>query len=257
MIAPCAAWDTAMKTERVELHPAYILHHHPYRNSSRLLEVFSRDYGRFGMIARGVSSKRSRLQGRLQPFRPLLLSWHSRGELATMRTAEPDGAPPVLSGAALMSGFYLNELLLRLTGRHVPYPRLFRNYHRTLNRLGERRAGQDALRLFECHLLQELGYGMTLDHEVEHGRPIQPEAHYCYHIERGPVELATGEPANGVQLAGSSLLALASGQFPDQQSRKDALRLMRTVLAFYLGSKPLRSRELFRSLKGVNRGTTL
>ncbi len=237
-----------MKTERVELHPAYILHHRPYRNSSRLLEVFSRDYGRFGMVARGVSSRRSPLQGRLQLFRPLLLSWYSRGELATLRGAEPDGAPLKFSGAVLMSGFYLNELLLRLTWRHVGYSRLFQIYHQTLNQLGEQRVNQEALRIFECRLLEELGYAMILDQDVETGRPIQPDAYYCYHIERGPVE-APMEQGSGLRVAGSSLLALADGALQDEQSIKDARRLMRSVLAFYLGDKPLHSRELFRSME--------
>ncbi len=237
-----------MKTERVELQPAYILHHRPYRNTSRLLEVFSRDHGRFGMVARGVFSRRSRLQGRLQPFRPLLLSWHSRGELATMSGAEPDGAPLMFSGAVLMSGFYLNELLLRLTWRHVRYSRLFQIYHQTLNQLGEQGVNQQALRIFECRLLEELGYGMILDHDVETGQSIQPDAHYCYHIERGPVEVSA-EQGSGLRIAGSSLLALARGVFPDEASLKDARRLMRTVLTFYLGDKPLRSRELFCALE--------
>ncbi len=248
MIGHCEAWDMAMKSERVELQPAYILHHRPYRNTSRLLEVFSRDHGRFGMVARGVSSRRSRLQGRLQPFRPLLLSWFSRGELATLSGAEPDGAPLMFSGAVLMSGFYLNELLLRLTWRHVSYSSLFQIYHQTLNQLGEQRVNQQALRIFECRLLEELGYGMILDHDVESGRPIQPDAHYCYHIERGPVE-APAESTSTLQVAGSSLLALANGVLPDEESLQDARRLMRTVLTFYLGDKPLRSRELFRSLE--------
>ncbi len=237
-----------MRTERVELQPAYVLHHRPYRNTSRLLEVFSQDHGRFGMVARGVSSHRSRLQGRLQPFRPLLLSWYSRGELATMTGAEPDGVPLMFSGAILMSGFYLNELLLRLTGRHVSYSRLFQVYHQTLNLLGETRVNQEALRIFECHLLEELGYGMILDQDVETGQPIQPDAYYCYHIERGPVKLLAGQDCD-LRIAGSSLMALAGGVLHSDQSLKDARRLMRTVLTFYLGDKPLHSRELFLSLE--------
>ncbi len=238
-----------MKTERVELQPAYILHQRPYRNSSRLLEVLSRGHGRFGMVARGVAGRRSRLQGRLQLFRPLLISWQSRGDLATMRSAEPDGMPLALSGAALMSGFYLNELLLRLTGRHVVSPELFDSYHRTLNRLAADGVNQEALRVFECRLLEELGYGMILDHDVQSGRPIQPDACYCYHIERGPVEVVAQKDSSGLRVTGSSLLALAAGELRDERSLKEARRLMRLVLNHYLGDRPLRSRELFRALR--------
>ncbi len=244
----CAAWGTAMRGERPELQPAYILHQRPYRNSSRLLEVFSRHHGRFGMVARGVTRRRSGLQGRLQPFRPLLISWQGRGDLATMRGAEPDGEPLPLSGAALMSGFYLNELLLRLTGRHVACPALFDSYRNTLNRLAAGGVNQEALRIFECRLLEELGYGMILDHDVQSGRPIQPHARYCYHIERGPVEV-TAQRGPGPQVAGSTLLALAAGELRDGRSLKEARHLMRMVLKHYLGGRPLRSRELFRALK--------
>ncbi len=237
-----------MKIERVELQPAYILHQRPYRNSSRLLEVFSRDHGRFGMVARGVAGRRSRLQGRLQPFRPLLLSWQGRGELATMRSAEPDGAPLALTGAALISGFYLNELLLRLIGRHVVCGGLFQTYHRTLNRLARNGVDQEALRIFECALLEEMGYAMILDHDVESGRPIQPDACYCYHIERGPVEIPARRDCP-LRVAGSSLLALSAGELRDQRALQDARRLMRAVLNFYLGDRPLRSRELFRAME--------
>lgn len=242
-----------MNRERVRLQPAYILHHHPYRNSSRLLEVFTRDHGRFGMVARGVGSRRSRLQGRLQPFRPLLLSWSGRGELMTLTAAESDGLPLPLSGAALLGGFYLNELLLRLTGRHLPTPDLFALYHETLCRLGEGGLDEGVLRSFECRLLEELGYRMVLDHDVESGAPIQPDRCYCYHIEKGPVEVA--EDGGGeLRLSGSTLLALARGRFPDAASLREARRLMRRVLAFYLGDKPLRSRQLFRALEKRSQG---
>ncbi len=245
-----------MSRERIALQPAYVLHHRPYRNSSRLLEVFSRDHGRLGMVARGVGSRRSRLQGRLQPFRPLLLSWVGRGELATLTDAEMDGPPPALSGAALMAGFYLNELLLRLTGRHVAASRLFHDYRRALEALGRGQGlDQAVLRRFECRLLEELGYGLILEQDVDSGEPILPHRRYCYHIERGPVAVKEGEEERqGVQLTGRTLLALAAGDFPDEDSLREARRLMRRVLAFYLGDRPLRSRELFRTLESGSQG---
>ncbi len=243
-----------MNRERVQLQPAYILHHRPYRNSSRLLEVFSRDHGRFGMVARGVGSRRSRLRGQLQPFRRLLLSWSNRGELATLTGAETDGPSLRLVGAALMSGFYLNELLLRLTGRHVPYPELFQEYERALAAMGRERVDQATLRLFECRLLEALGYALNLDHEVERGMPIQPSGRYCYHIERGPVEARMAEEDGSLVLSGRTLLALAKGTFPDEESLREARRLMRAVLTFYLGDKPLHSRTLFRALERRSQG---
>jgi DNA repair protein RecO (recombination protein O) len=229
------------------LQPALVLHHRAYRDTSLLLELFTPEHGRVGAVARGVRKEKSRWAGLLQLFRPLLVSWSGRGELVTLTGVEEDGLAPPLAGSALPCGFYINELLLRLLQRNDPHTGLYAAYRATLRELagGERSAVEAVLRLFEKRLLQELGYGLLLEHTADTGRPVQASERYSYEIERGPV--AYNERATGVTVHGSTLLALAAGALREETSLRESKKLMRAVLAHYLGDKPLRSRELFQT----------
>lgn len=224
------------------LQHAYLLHRRPYRESSLLVDAFTAQAGRITLIAKGARGGRKGNAAILQPFQPLLISWTLRGEVGTLTAVEAREQRLTLSGTALFSGFYLNELLMRLLARHDPHPELFASYEITLQRLGEPAVAEWALRRFECDLLESLGYGLLLEQSVE-GQPIQPHMNYCYHLEHGPA--AAGEPGRCLQVSGEALLALASGEMPAEPARREAKRLMRAALALYLGSKPLQSRELF------------
>lgn len=231
---------------RVALQQAYILHRKPYRDTSLLIEAFCPDHGRIGLVARGARGKRSRLQALLQPFQPLLLSWSGRGELHTLTSAEAEGRALSLAGDALISGFYINELLMRLLARDDPHPGLYHSYCRTL---GELHAGADsewALRLFERDLLQELGYGLQLTHDCVSTQPLEEDVRYCYHIEHGP-QRTDADRADCLAVHGATLLALHSGEIRGKQCRREAKQLMRTILQSYLGPRPLASRELFKA----------
>lgn len=248
---------------RISLEPACILHTRPWRDSSLILEVLTRAHGRIAVVARGARRPKSRLSGLLQPFRPLLISAGGRGEMATLTGAEAraQGAWPLLTqGRALISGFYLNELLMKLLTRHDPHPRLFDAYDAALTALAapalDPGAEQRALRLFEQKLLNEIGYGLVLDRDVASGAPIDAALEYDYHPERGPVAVApfdgvreggAGPAGATVRLRGSSLLDLAHGELRDAESLREVRRLMRMAIGLCLGGQPLRSRELFRS----------
>ena len=235
-----------MSVTRVNLQPGYLIHQRAYRDTSALLEVLTRDYGRVGLVARGARSARSRLRGILQPFRPLLLSWGGRGELGTLAGLEPGGAAPPVTGASVFSGFYLNELVLRLLARQDPHPEMFEAYAEALAALHG--AGEEpALRLFEKRLLEALGYGLLLDAEADNGRPVDPRRLYLYHLERGPV--AVDRPQAGLSLPGRSLLALHAGVFEDAESLRDAKRLLKAALSLYLGDRPLKTRTVLRQLR--------
>lgn len=233
------------KRTLIALEPAYILHHYPYRDSSLLLEVLSRNHGRLGLVARGARSARARWYGRLQGFRPLLLSWSLRGELGTLTGLDSREGQPSLGGRQLLSAYYLNELVMRLLPRHDPHPGIFDVYERTLRELGGNE--EPALRIFEKRLLGELGYGLMLDREADSGLPIDPRATYEFQLERGPVR-CDNAAATGILLHGSSLLALHGEAFDDPQTRRDAKRLLRAALSLYLGARPLRTREVLRRL---------
>jgi DNA repair protein RecO (recombination protein O) len=230
---------------RVSLEPAWILHHYPYRDSSLLLEVFSREYGRIGLIARGARSAKGRWQNQLQMLRPLLLSWSMRGELGTLTGVDSRGGMDVFPGRQVLCACYLNELLMRLLTRHDPHPELFGAYEDALLMLGN--AEEPALRLFEKRLLQALGYGLLLDYEYESGDAVQAGSLYEYRLEKGPVRCGQAV-GNGVFLHGASLLALHGEDLQDAPACREVKQLMRAALALYLGERPLRTREVLRQL---------
>lgn len=233
---------------RVFQQPAFVLHTSDYRETSLLVEAYSRNHGRVGLIAKGARRAKTGLRAVLNPFQPLLLSWSGKSDLATLTAAEPDQAALALGGEALYCGFYMNELLMRLLHRHDPHERLFDAYQGALARLQTGGEYDAALRIFERHLLQELGYGLVLDHEAGANTPIAPDRVYEYLPERGPVP-ADGDQTGGVTIRGRSLLALAAGRFSDAQELREVKRLMRRMLAPHLGERPLYSRELFQRLK--------
>jgi DNA repair protein RecO (recombination protein O) len=235
----------------VALQPAFVLHRRPYRNTSLLLEVFSRDHGRVGLVARGVRTPRSRLKGLLQPFTPLRLSWSGRGDLMNLVGAEESAAPIPITPARAVSGLYLNELLLRLLQRHDPYPDLFEPYRRVLETLTQADGEERGLRIFEKHLLAALGYGLLLDSEALSGAPIQPRSMYRYVLDRGPIDAERRQA--GITICGSSLLALAREEaLDDPTTLREIKRLTRAAIAVHLQGRPLKTRELLREVRALS-----
>ncbi|MGH8258946.1 MAG: DNA repair protein RecO [Steroidobacteraceae bacterium] len=230
---------------RVHLAPGYLLHHAPYRDTSRILEVLTRDHGRLTLFARGVRGPKSKLTATLQPFQALLLSWSGRGEAPQLTGAELDGAPRVLPAGSLMAAFYLNELILKLTARHDPHPALFEAYHRALEAL-KGGALEEPLRLFEKRLLEEAGYGLDLESESQTGRSIEPRACYQFRPAQGLVPAAPGAPG---ALAGSSLIALAHERLAGSQQLEDARRLLRSALDHCLEGRELATRSVALALR--------
>ncbi len=249
---------------RGTMQPAFVLHTRPYRNTSLLVDIFTAESGIVGAVARGARRRQSRMRGLMQPFRALLVSWFGRGDLVTLTAAEDQGPPLWFTGHVLASAFYMNELLLRLLQRHDSHPALYRRYEQTLGRLAALdmspaadpgRGLQQILRLYEKFLLQELGYGLVLDREVQSGAAIEPDQHYHYYHDRGPVAVTAGdlrqvrEPADGrdsggVPVTGRTLMGLAGDALDQPAMLKEAKHLMRHLLEIHLGAKPLGSRAL-------------
>ncbi len=228
-------------------HPAFVLHRRAYSNTSLLLECLTAANGRFPVIARGVRARSPGGAGLLQPFVPLLIGWSGRGEVKTLTSFEINGATIDLEGRALYCGFYVNEVLMRLLERHDPHEALFGLYRETLAGLAADNEIERILRRFERLLLTELGYGLLLERDAESGAHIDPDRRYHYELERGPLPVRA---ASADTVKGSTLLALAQDRRLDGEERKEARRLMRRVLAHYLGDRPLKSRELFGSAYG-------
>lgn len=239
-----------MQRQKVDAQPAYVLHTYPFRETSLIVEAFSRDFGRMALLARGARRPRSAMRGLLMAFQPLELAWAGKGEVLTLMKAEWQGGLPLLTGQALFCGYYLNELLIHLLPREDAHERLFDAYADMLGSLAGDPAGgvsEPDLRRFEKILLQELGYGLTLDLDSE-GRSIEPEGLYSYQIEHGPV-LASEEGAGAQTVRGQTLLDLAADNFADPRTRLEAKQLMRSLLAYYLGGADLETRKIFKELQ--------
>lgn len=230
---------------RIVLQPAFILHARPYRDSSLLLDIFTWSHGRIHAVARGARGTRSRYRGLLQPFVPLLISWSGNGELANLTQAEPNGLAYWLTSKSLLSGFYLNELLVRLLHRYDAHPKLYEAYQTTLMALSQQQSTELVLRRFELELLIELGYGLSLTHDAMSGAEIVAEKRYRFDPEMGFIACPqTIETSNQV-FSGKMLLALRNGNLQAPDELRAAKRLLRQALGVLLGEKQLRSRELF------------
>jgi len=227
---------------------AFVIHSYPFRETSLILDVFSRRHGRLAIVARGARRPRSALRGVLLNFQPLLLSWFGKGEVRTLHSAEWQGGQPYLQGTALMCGFYLNELLLNLLARDDPHDQLFDYYQATLLRLAQETDHAATLRCFEKHLLQELGYALTLDREAGNGQAIRPELCYRYAMEHGAVP-DDGDARAGLPVSGKTLLDMVADDYADPLTAQQSKQLMRLLLNHLLGGKILHTRELIKDLQ--------
>jgi DNA repair protein RecO (recombination protein O) len=243
----------------------YVLHTYPYRETSLILQVWTEKHGRLGLVAKGARRPKSASRSVLIPFQPLALDWFGRGELRTLKTAEPAGPATPLAGQSLLSAFYLNELLLKLTTRDDPHEGLFAAYDEAIRALraisrtraiaveerGRQEEIEPVLRRFELRLLQELGYALELAREAGTHAPIVAEREYLYVVERGPIPAPEGDgaPANAVRLKGLTLLDLERGSLEDAGTVAQAKRLMRLLINHSLNGQELATRAMVRDLQ--------
>jgi DNA repair protein RecO (recombination protein O) len=267
---------------------AYVLHSYPYRETSLILQAWTEKHGRMGLVAKGARRPKSASRSLLVPFQPLVVDWFGRGELRTLKTAEPSAPATPLAGQALLSAFYLNELLLKLTTRDDPHEKLFAAYDEAVTALralsraglaprptaaaaaggvtnglvapGAATAAMDrgpssiepVLRRFELALLRELGYALELAREAGTHAPIVAEREYHYVLERGPVPVTggpEGERRDAVRLRGLTLLDLERGRFEDPDTIAQAKSLMRLLINHSLNGQELATRTMVRDLQ--------
>jgi len=233
-----------------QLQSCFVLHSRPWRETSMLLDVITQEYGKVALCARGVRGKKSQTRSFLQPFIPLYLSWSGRGELQTLTRTEPAGPAIKLSGDALYCALYLNELMVRLLHRHDPHPELFNSYHQALTKLSSSHLLEQSLREFEQELLTSIGYGLTLNVDVN-GEIISDKNNYIFD-ENGffkPVEYQSEKNAKKNypnEFTGKNILSFAAKNWQDAATLKAAKQILRISLNSLLGDKPLQSRKLFR-----------
>lgn len=240
---------------RIELQSAWVLHTRPYRDTSLIADLLTRDHGRVSVIAKGVRksgrSQKNNQRQRLNPFIPLLVSCQGRNELKTLTGIETQGHAEFLGGKVLFSALYLNELLIRLLPAMDAHPQVFDHYQQVLRELGQCNQHADVdehnlleciLRRFEFNFLHELGYGIDFRYDCQSGAKISAEHSYNFYPDRGFV--LSHKPA----ISGQHLLALAEDVFNSADVRRTAKYLTRTALQVLLGDKPLKSRELFQQV---------
>jgi DNA repair protein RecO (recombination protein O) len=239
---------------RAEHEPGYVLHTYPYKETSLIVEAFTRGFGRVALLARGARRPRSAMRGVLLSFHPLRLGW-SRGvsgqaELGNLISAEWSGALQPLGGRALMCGFYLNELVLRLLPRDDPHEALFDSYGAALTALSQTDSLASVLRAFEKRLLAELGYAPLLEHEAASGAPIDPARRYAYEPDRGPM-LLQNSSSHELNVSGQTLLDVAADEYSRPETRDEARMLLRALIGQRLHGQVLHTRAVLRELSDL------
>ena len=235
--------------KRIEHEPGYVLHTDPYMETSLIVEAFTRGFGRVAVLARGARRPRSAMRGVLLSCHPLRLGWSRGGsgqaEMGNLISAEFSGALQPLAGRALMCGFYLNELMLRLLPRDDPHEALFDVYGEALGALSRGSAQAAVLRSFEKRLLAELGYAPLLEREAGSGAPIEPGRRYVYEPDRGPM-LSRNSSESSV--SGQTLLDLAADQYERPETRDEARTLLRALIGQRLHGQVLHTSAVLREL---------
>jgi DNA repair protein RecO (recombination protein O) len=242
----------AINNHKHDNQPVYVLHTYPFKETSLVVELFSQQFGRIAAVAKGARRPHSAMRGMLQSFQILEGAWSGKNELKTLHSLDWSAGLTLIKGEALMCGFYMNELLLRLLPREDAHENLFEYYQATLKTLAESpdlatNVGT-ILRRFELKLLQEMGYAVPLLID-ENDAPIETDKTYRYEAEYGACDLNATK--NGVQLSGKTMLDMARDDYADVATQSQSKQLMRYLLAHYLGDKPLHTRQLLIDLQGL------
>lgn len=224
----------------------FVLHRREYSETSLLVDFFTENHGRITLLAKGARRARSPLKALLQPFTPLLLHWGGRGELKTLIKAESASLALPMTTLSLYSGFYVNEILARVLENQTAYPELFQHYLHCVTQLAASPESlEPTLRSFEFQLLKAVGYGVDFATCAATGQPVDPKMLYQFYENRGFVASLL---QNNRSFLGKDLLAFHTLDFSDKQTQQAAKRFTRMALKPYLGSAPLKSRELFQTI---------
>ncbi len=237
------------------MQPAWVLSRKSFGDNGLLLELFTAETGRCGAVARGAFRRKTggSLASLLQPFHPLLVRLAGRGELKTLAGAESPTPAYILKGEDLLSGLYLNELLIRLLPRFDPHPAVFVNYGETIESL-QSTSGEVALRRFELILLTELGYRVDWWSDVNQDA-IEENLEYLYDPGQGFVPLLGAQASShlGKRVSGGALRAVSDwldgGLFPQKAERLMLKNVTRAAISQLTQGRGLNSRDIFRSLR--------
>ena len=230
---------------RIEHTPCYILHRRNYSETSLILEVLSRNYGRVNLIAKGIKKNKKYKSTNFDLYQKYNISWISKTELGILVEIENSDKVNKVPSEKAMIGFYINEMILTLLHKHEPHLELFDLYEYTLKKLFSNQNEKIILRYFEKNLLQLLGYGIALDYDTKTGNSILAEKKYYYKIDSGPTsDLSIS--GDGMKISGKTLLQLEEESLSEIENIIEAKDLLSMILKKYL-NKPLESKKLYRS----------
>lgn len=245
-----------MSKKRVEREMAFVLHTWPYRETSVIVDCFSKHHGRLGMIAKGAKRPYSSFRGLLQTFRPLSLTWGGAQDMKTLYQADIVSAHKMPIGLSWLCGCYINELVIKLLPRHDPHPQLFEHYHNTVLQLSELSLTNDhdpatfevLLRGFEKALLKEIGY--EIEWSSDHAdQAIDPLAYYQISLQMGLIELKLATMQTNQAFSGQALLDIDHDRYDSAESRQAAKRLLRLLINHHLDGEELKTRRLLIDLQ--------
>jgi DNA repair protein RecO (recombination protein O) len=231
---------------RMNGQPGFVLHSYPYKETSLIIDMFSRDHGRVQLMAKGAKRPHSQLRGVLQTFQPLSVGWSGKSELRTLIAAEWVGGLLPLEKSALLCGFYLNELLVKLLARDDPHPALFDHYVATLNQLAHNEPAPIVLRKFERALLKETGVAADFTYCTTTRQPVDAAQLYVVDPEHGP-RLAKAHE-HWPKVLGKTLLDMEREDYADATTQAQSKLMMRALLAHHLGGAPLNTRQILNDL---------
>jgi len=235
------------QSRKQENEIVYVLHTYPFKETSLIVEIFSKLHGRISIVAKGARRPRSLVRGMLQSFQSLQATWSGQGDIKTLHSIDWCDALLQIEGDALICGFYINELLMRLLPKEDPHEALFDFYHQTMELLSKKDHLSVTLRRFELRLLQELGYELPLVND-ENGGPVNSNKTYRYEVGYGPSE--TKDSTQGVPILGKTLIDMAADDYKDPKTEIQSKQLMRYLIGHYIGDKPLNSKQLFLHIEG-------
>lgn len=231
---------------RILNQPGFVLHSYPYKETSLIVEVFSREYGRLSLVAKGAKRPTSALRSVLQTFQPLNVSWTGKSDIRTLTAAEWVGGMLPLEKSALLCGFYLNELLMKFLVRDEVSTALFDAYVSTLNQLAHNEVASIVLRKFELILLQQAGLIGELSYCVS--TRARTLSHEYYVLEPGVGVRLAAKIEHWPIVAGKTLLEMSDGDYSDPQTQLQSKHLMRSLLAFHLNGSTLHTRQILIDL---------
>lgn len=241
--------EPARAQVRIAAQPGFVLHSYPYRETSLVIDVLTRDHGRVALVAKGAKRPHSALRGVLQTFQPLSLSWSGKSELRTLTRAEWVGGLLPLGGDALLSGFYVNELLVKFCAREDPHATLFNHYVSTLNQLAHGEPAAQVLRAFERVLLRETGYAAAFDRCTRMRAPVLPDQRYVFNPELGARPAAPDDPPEWPAVDGQTLLDMERDDYRRTRTAQESKLLMRFLVNYHLGGVPLNTRQILLDLQ--------